>query len=254
MLAATDLLAKQLKQCGPRLRGGSQEGTRSWRQLSSLFRDPAMCRIQPGTVNISPAWYQQGHVVSVTLTIGSSCENDVAQGPSHALEHSASLKGTNRESALQWMSAIAETSAILSAILAVVHPPLYQAGRDTMLKLEKVPGLCEDVKAWGSPFNAVQIISNRETPPHRDNNSRKPWYDLLATIGSYRDLVFEMDGVGLHVHYPPGSVVALCGKVLRHSVGPCDGDRVCYAYFMRDAVHAAMGVVAPHWMDITYYD
>ena len=41
--------------------------------------------------------------------------------------------------ALDWLDAISESNAILSAILAVIHPQLYDAGWETTKRLRDTP-------------------------------------------------------------------------------------------------------------------
>lgn len=142
---------------------------------------------------------------------------------------------------------------MLSAMLKIMHPELYHAGREAMQALAGVTKTPEVLVQWASVFNAVQIIANRETPLHRDSKSRAPWYDLLASIGSYSNCIMEFPGIGVSINYLPGTVVAFSGKVLRHGVGACTGERICYAYFMRDSVHRSLTVKAPHWMECSHY-
>jgi hypothetical protein len=41
---------------------------RGWRNSKYLFKDPKECALYPpGSVNMSPAWYDQGHKVSHIL-------------------------------------------------------------------------------------------------------------------------------------------------------------------------------------------
>lgn len=35
-----------------------------WRNNPSAFREPEVCSIRPGVVNLSPGWFMQGHEVS----------------------------------------------------------------------------------------------------------------------------------------------------------------------------------------------
>lgn len=166
---------------------------------------------------------------------------------------SASLRGKDGESGWRWLTAIHDSAAVLSAMMSIMHPDLYAAGHtcmETLLADVQYPAI---VNAWSSIFNGVQVISNRETPPHRDKNSRKEWFDLLTTVGSYGALEMQLDGPNITIDYRAGSVVALCGKLLRHGVNKCDAERICYAYFMRDSVHASLNVKAPHWMEWGYY-
>lgn len=145
-----------------------------------------------------------------------------------------------------------ESSALFSAILSVIHPGLYHSGRATILRLTEQTDLHPALVLWPSVFNAVTVLSNRSTPFHRDNKSRAAWYDLLATFGRYRGAVMELPGVGLKLSYGPGSVLGMAGKVIRHGVSDCQGDRVCLAYYMRDKVHERMETEAASWMKQIY--
>jgi len=159
--------------------------------------------------------------------------------------------------ALKWLDSIPESNAVLSAILAVIHPQLYEAGWQTIERLRGTPEI-EDpedlLSRWASVFSGVSVISNRYTPPHWDQGSRYNWYDLLATSGSYRNCNLKLLGLGITLGYGPGTVVGLVGKVLEHEVCSFDGDRVCYAYFMRNNVHDWANVPASDWMYAKEYE
>ncbi|KAI9441038.1 hypothetical protein BJY52DRAFT_1097806, partial [Lactarius psammicola] len=77
---------------------------------------------------------------------------------------------------------------------------------------------------WTSVFNSVSVIYNRFTSPHRDGNSRRQWYDLLASIGCYQNCNLKLPGIGLSLEYGPGSVVGLLGGVLEHEVPHFKGE------------------------------
>ena len=165
-------------------------------------------------------------------------------------------KNISKPAALDWLDAISESNAILSAILAVIHPTLYDAGWETIKRLRGTPKIApEDVfRRWGSVFSGVSIISNRSTPPHRDGHSRKNWYDMLVTLGRYQNCKLELPGLGISLEYGPGTVVGISGAVIEHAVPSFEGDRVCYAYFMRNDVHEWAKVSASHWMYTTHYE
>ena len=42
--------------------------TKNWRENAKNYRDPNLCQLKPGTVSISPAWFQQGHEVCSSPT------------------------------------------------------------------------------------------------------------------------------------------------------------------------------------------
>ncbi len=157
--------------------------------------------------------------------------------------------------ALDWLDAISESNGILSAILAVIHPKLYDAGWQTINHLGDTPefGDQDILDQWASVFSGVGVISNRYTPPHRDTNSRANWYDILATLGRYESCDLKLPGLGISLEYGPGTVVGIAGKVLEHAVPSFKGDRVCYAYFMRDNVHEWAKIPCRDWMHTGYY-
>jgi hypothetical protein len=156
---------------------------------------------------------------------------------------------------LDWLDHISESNSILSAILAVIHPELHDAGRETFNRLRQHAEIQpQDVlRRWTSVFNGVSVICNRVTPPHRDSNSRKQWYDLLASVGRYQDCNLDLPGLGLSLEYGPGTVIGLAGETLEHEVEGFEGNRVCYAYWMRDSVHEWAGVPAHSWMTTDHY-
>ena len=157
--------------------------------------------------------------------------------------------------ALDWLDAISESNAILSAILAVIHPKLYDAGWKTLKRLrdtlERDPQ--NVLSRWASAFSGVAIISNCSTPPHRDGSSRHNWYDMLVTLGRYWGCDLKLLGLGISLEYGPGTVVGLSGSVLEHAVPSFEGDRVCYAYFMRNNVHEWANIPGSEWMYTSYY-
>jgi hypothetical protein len=154
-----------------------------------------------------------------------------------------------------WLDCISQSNSILSAILAVIHPELYDAGQETFNHLRQHSEIQpQDVlRRWTSVFNGVSMICNRLTPAHLDGNSRKQWYDLLVSLGSYRNCKLELLGLGVSLEYGPGTVVGLVGSTLEHEVSHFEGDRVCYAYFMWDNVHEWAGVPGKSWMDTRCY-
>ena len=64
----------------------------------------------------------------------------------------------------------------------------------------------------------------------------------------------KLPGLGISLKYSTGMVVGISGKVLKHEVSDFEGDRVCYAYFMRDNVHEWVNILASDWMYTKYYE
>jgi hypothetical protein len=159
------------------------------------------------------------------------------------------------EDALAWLAAISESNAIVSAILVIIHPKLYDAGWETINCLMKTPEVCPQnvLSQWASIFSGIFIISNCMTLLHQDNGSRTHWYDVLVALESYQNCNLELPGLSISLEYSSDAVVGLLEMVLKHRVPMVEGDRVCYAYFMKDNVHDWAKVPCKDWMDIYHY-
>ncbi len=131
---------------------------------------------------------------------------------------------------------MSESTVLLSAILWLMHPKLYARSRTAMLNLQQYPAHDNAVAAWGSVFNALSIITNRMTPFHRDNQSRHSWFDLMLSIGDYPSAKLRLPGLDVSLEYKSGTLVGMSGRVLRHGVPQCEGERTCLVYYMRDKV------------------
>lgn len=140
--------------------------------------------------------------------------------------------------------------------MAVIHPDLYDIGRETLKRLRNVPEILgQDVLSrWTSAFNGVAVISQRITPAHRDLSSMPHWYDMLVALGQYKNCDLEFPGLKLSLEYGPGTVVGLSGMVLEHEVANFKGNRVCYAYFMKDSVHEWAKARPGTWMNTKHYE
>ncbi|KAG2354743.1 hypothetical protein BDR07DRAFT_1494135 [Suillus spraguei] len=145
-------------------------------------------------------------------------------------EVSASLKGPSSENILK---AIARPAAIASAALRVMHPQQYFAGLRALSHLgdkavsKELPQMPETLQYWASVFNSLSIISNRETPNHRDHLSIPECFDILTTMGNYSN--------------------ARMRRIVRHGVDGGEGDRIAWAWYMRDSVHIYAGVPSCGW-------
>ena len=100
---------------------------------------------------------------------------------------------------LKWLDAISQSNSVLSAILAVIHPELHGAGQKTFNQLREHSEIIDPqdmLCRWASAFNSVSVNFNHLTPAHQDGKSRRQWYDLLVTLGCYRNCNLELPGLG----------------------------------------------------------
>ena len=158
--------------------------------------------------------------------------------------------------ALEWLHAISESNAILSTILSVIHPDLYDAGLQAIQCLIGTPqvDLWDVIRHWASAFSGAAVISNCCTLLHWDTGSRFNWYDHLVTLERYQSCNLNLPSLRISLDYGPGTVVGISGMVFEHEVPMADRDRVCYVYFMKDNVHEWAKVPGSIWMDTKHYE
>ncbi|KAG2133591.1 uncharacterized protein EDB93DRAFT_1093242, partial [Suillus bovinus] len=132
--------------------------------------------------------------------------------------------------------------AIASVALRIMHPEQYWAGLQTFSSLgeqaesKELPRMSEILEYWASVFNTLSIISNRQTPYHRDHLSIPECFDILTTVGNYSNARMSMP-----------SRVWVYDWIFRHGVHEVEGDRVGWAWYMRDSVHIYAGVPSCRW-------
>lgn len=59
----------------------------------------------------------------------------------------------------------------------------------------------------------------------------------------------EFPGLGMRARYETGTLTCFSGRLLQHGVSGWTGDRVCYAYYMKDDVHERAGIKAAGWAE-----
>jgi len=139
----------------------------------------------------------------------------------------------------------------------VISPELYDAGRSAVIELQGGTGLWQVhdvIQSWGSVWVGLAVIVNRLTPLHRDWGGAPPIYDFLVSAGTHDTCTLDVPDIGAKFKYSPGTVVPICGKALRHGVaGWSGGERICLAYFMKDAVLDRLHQPRPSWPNHSTY-
>ncbi|KLO05058.1 hypothetical protein SCHPADRAFT_839812, partial [Schizopora paradoxa] len=156
-----------------------------------------------------------------------------------------------------WLKNIAPMESLMNIVLLVISPQQYHCGLKAQQEVLKDGNTALKPKdhfvaqAWPSVFTGISIISNRETPAHRDRGSDFPDYDLLTSLGTHTFSQLEVHDVGRIYSYQPGVVVGICGKLLQHSVSTWSGgERVCYARFVKDKVMKKMECAPRDWVTV----
>jgi hypothetical protein len=123
-----------------------------------------------------------------------------------------------------------------------MHPEQYFDGIRNMSALQQLAlsgqlAIEHVIYHWASVFNALSIISNRESPFHRDPLSRLQWFDILTSTGTYENATVSLPNLGIEMKYAPGVMLGISGKLVRHGVHRVEGARICWAWYMRESVH-----------------
>ena len=160
---------------------------------------------------------------------------------------------------LKWMESMKASMVLFGAIMSIVQPKVYDTGRMALEKLFNEPEsvtrpleLLAALEAWYTPFSAMTVVGNRETPLHRDTGSRVDWADMLIALGTYHDGRLELPGLGMVYRYNPGTIIAFSGKAFEHG-STCSGNRACIALYMRDNVIRRLKVPTPSWVNVSEY-
>ncbi|KAG2029278.1 hypothetical protein BDR03DRAFT_881234, partial [Suillus americanus] len=129
---------------------------------------------------------------------------------------------------------------IATAALRVMHPQQYWTGLQAFASLGDKVGskellkMSETLQYWATVFNILTIICNRETPNHQDHSLIPECFDILTSMGNY-------------LNDDPGCMIAFSGRIVRHGVHAVEGDRIGWAWYMRDAVHIYAGIPSCGW-------
>jgi hypothetical protein len=140
----------------------------------------------------------------------------------------------------------------------LISPELFSARAKAIRMLKKgehVNKWHDNVKLWPSFFSGLEVISNHKTPYHRDVHSAPAMYDFLVSGGNHTRTWLTLPDIKMKLLYNPGTVTAICGKVLRHGVlqWEKEKDRLCIAHFIRDRVHKCLSIPRPNWVTNTRY-
>lgn len=151
----------------------------------------------------------------------------------------------------EWFHDARALFAFADIVLCITQPGLYKVTDMVRNHLRTETELQASIEAWPTLYNGLGVISNCQTPRHHDPQTFKMWADILMTFGNYVDADLELRDVGLRLRYRSGSIVVVSGALLTHGVEASDGERVCWAYYMRDQVHEHCKVEASHWTTVS---
>ena len=154
-----------------------------------------------------------------------------------------------------FMKAISHSEILIDSVLALCNREQYGIGAQAINMLKFEGNVSHpNVSIWPSVFSGMAVIVNRATPAHRDKGASPPVFDLLASFGTHVSATISMPDIQADLSYAPGTIVLVCGRVLRHEVQIWEGgERICMAHYMRDNVHNRLGLPRPGWVNMNTY-
>ena len=150
---------------------------------------------------------------------------------------SGSLTTSNRDSGLRFLDDMQATNALISAILAIIHPQQFRYGMALHEVLASKEPYQEVMPHWASAFSAMQVINNRIIGPHRDTGGPHSALDIVGAIGTYTGGHIHLTNCPYDFRQSPGSLLAFCARVFEHEVTSYEGDRISFACFVKEVIY-----------------
>ncbi|KAG2744594.1 hypothetical protein P692DRAFT_20743962 [Suillus brevipes Sb2] len=139
------------------------------------------------------------------------------------------------------ITAMQRPALLVSAVLRVMHPQLYWASVRTHIELgrwsadQDLPHMHRLLKHWASVYTGATVMCNRNSPDHRDPKCPPEAFDILTCIGNYHHGVMQLTNLDINLLYNPGVMVSYSGRLVRHGINVAEGDRIVWAWFLRDS-------------------
>lgn len=144
----------------------------------------------------------------------------------------------------KWLQLVEPAEQLLNQVLQVVHPEMWTASQQSVELLRRQLRLT--LPCWPSVYPAMDVITNRVTPPHCDQGGAVSFYDHLVSLGTEHDANLHLNDLHAQLAYPPGTSLLFTGKVLMHEVPKWSvGERWVLTHYAKDDVQERLGVARP---------
>ena len=147
---------------------------------------------------------------------------------------------------------------LLGAIVSIINPAVFRTGLHFIDEIRKHPhrvakneNLGSLLESWTSPYTSASLISNRDSPLHRDRSGGYSTMDLLLSIGNYSMGRFHLPGIGYDFMYTAGTVIGVAGRVLEHGA-TSTGERLCYAQWNKQNVLDSLNLPKTEWIHVDH--
>ncbi|KAI0347142.1 hypothetical protein BDW22DRAFT_1425207 [Trametopsis cervina] len=211
--------------------------TITWRRDAQYFRPKNTCLIPPGILTFAPVWHMPGF-----------------SPPKHAPVEGAAWRDFRKTDRWpRWVDELHDLMWAMFTVASICHPRQLAAYNGSLNSLrESGPTFEEAYANWQWPGHGLALISNRQTPFHRDRKTAIGMYDIIATCGRYADGDFAIEELGIRLRYKPGTLINIAGGMLRHAAEVGEGERVAAVCFMREELMEATETAIPFLTDMEH--
>ena len=99
----------------------------------------------------------------------------------------------------KFLQTIMQGELLCNATATLIHPELYNTGMAAVHQLQMgsiLHSTHPNVNLWPSFFSGIQVIVNRDTPPHRDMGGSPTCYDFLLSSGTHKQSRLDLPELG----------------------------------------------------------
>ncbi|KAG1837770.1 hypothetical protein F4604DRAFT_1942052 [Suillus subluteus] len=186
-----------------------------WRTFPGNFHASNRHQLTPGCINLAPCWFMQGRE-----------PHGLPPADGFTPEVSAALKGKGGPEIIISMQ---RATLLASAALRVMHPKLYWALVATHIKLARwavergLGDMSTCLQFWALVFN---------------------WFDVMSSVSHYCNGLMTLSNLSIRLQYNSGAMVSCSGHFVRYGV-TYTGDRIVWAWFIRDSLQNFVGTPRP---------
>ncbi|KZP12624.1 hypothetical protein FIBSPDRAFT_754606 [Athelia psychrophila] len=91
-------------------------------------------------------------------------------------------------------------------------------------------------------YEGREILFNRVSGEHADIQDPPFGWAILAAFGNNTPVILKLPQLNLHMSFGPGDVIAIRGRVLKHSTTPwASGQRIVIPHFTHSSSWTSFG-------------
>ena len=127
--------------------------------------------------------------------------------------------------------------------LRCLDPHFYKLLVQLREKMSKL-GFSEAIGAIdGLLLNGREILFNKESEPHFDQNDPQLGWAVLVAIGNFEGGDFIAPQLGIRTRFQPGDMILVRGRVVKHLTTAFSGQRISLPHFTHSNIWKAFDML-----------